>query len=326
MLTALWAQTWAKAIKARAQELGFIECGIASVEPFTAEEIQRFRQWLQNQGHATMHYMEETFDLRVDVRQIFPDARSVICVLDNYYYSRTARLHPQGPKIARYAHGIDYHRVVTIRLKKLLQWMKQEMGEWVEGWHAVDSKPVWDRMWAWRAGLGWRAKSTMLIHPKWGTYHVIGLLFVNVPLAPDAPLMRDYCGRCHRCIDACPTGALRPYYLDARKCISYLTIEYRGDDLSDHLQWTDWLFGCDICQEVCPWNRFARPTQISDYQPLPVLQQMDWNAWLNLRRGAFRRYFRYSPLRRAGLKGVRRTLRHLLKHQNTYSYATAQTS
>lgn len=313
MISVLLRERWKQQIRHYARErLGFLACGFARVKPLE-QEARHLEKWLKEGAHATMEYMERTFDIRVDVRRIFPDARTAICVLDSYWTGTNARLHPEGPAIARYAHGKDYHHVLGKKLQQLLLAIQSFIGEWVEGWYSVDSRPVLERAWAQRAGLGWIGKNTMLLRRNGGSWTFIGVLFVNVDLEPDVPWTRDYCGTCRRCMDACPTGALQPHFLDARKCISYWTIEYRGKTFpSSAPHWKDYLFGCDICQEVCPWNRFAVVTPEPAYEPLPVLKSWTWEDWKHIRRGHFRRELRYSPLRRAGVRGIRRNLQKLL--------------
>ncbi len=302
-------KTWSEQIKAYARSLGFDDCGIAKVVPLD-QEARQLEQWLRKGYHGTMEYMARHFELRIHPERLMPGARSAI-VLTHSYYRPRARLNPLGPKIARYAHGQDYHIVLKRKLEQLLAYIRRLVGQEVQGRPCVDSAPIMERAWARRAGLGWQGKNTLLITRKQGSFIFLAVLLVDIPLEYDRPFETDFCGRCQRCIEACPTGALvAPGLLDARRCISYLTIEYRGEQLPEGIQpWKDWIFGCDICQEVCPWNRFAQPTNEPAFYPLEVLERWTWVQWQLLRSGAFKRNFKLSPLRRAGLRGLRRNLR-----------------
>ncbi len=314
----------ARRLKAEAVRLGFDACGIARAERLD-EEALRLERWLLEERHATMHWMERHFDKRVDPRELVPGARSVVSVLQSYYapdehppaeHAEDAEDASSG-KISRYAQGEDYHRVMKDGLHRLYDWLDEAAGG-IQGRVFVDSAPVLDRAWAQRAGLGWPGKHTLLINRTLGSYFFIGEMIVDVPLPPDAPSVQDYCGSCTRCIDACPTGAIyEPYALDAERCISYLTIEHREDDLPEALeaQMEDWIFGCDICQEVCPWNKFAEPTREPRYQPREGMTDTPLQTWAALDEEGFEKRFRDSPLCRAGYDGFMRNVRRALENR-----------
>ncbi len=302
---------WTEAIKRYAQSIGFEDCGIARPVPLD-EEARKYEQWLRAGFHGTMHYMEKTFEVRIDPRRLFPSVKSVI-VLTHSYFRRESKYKINSPKIARYAHGQDYHIVLRRKLERLHSFMCQLIGREIEAVYSVDSMPVMERAWAQKAGIGWQGKNTLTITRKAGSFVFLAVMLVDVELEYDKPFETDFCGRCNRCVSACPTGALvMPGLLDANRCISYLTIEYRGEELPDGIkQWNDWLFGCDICQEVCPWNRFARETREEAFEPLEPIKEWEWDTWRRLSSNPFKRLFRLSPLRRAGLRGLRRNMKWL---------------
>lgn len=302
---------WTEAIKQYSFSLGFEDCGIAKPVPLD-EEARQYEDWLRKGFHGTMQYMEKTFEIRIDPKKLLPSAKSVI-VLTHSYFRKEARYKPNSPKIARYAHGIDYHIVLRRKLERLHDFMCRLIGREIEAVYSVDSMPVMERVWARRAGLGWQGKNTLTITRKAGSYVFLSVMLVDVELEYDKPFESDFCGRCNRCVEACPTGALvMPGLLDANKCISYLTIEYRGDELPNGVStWADWLFGCDVCQEVCPWNRFAKETTEDSFEPLEPIKEWEWGSWRRLSSNPFKRLFRFSPLRRAGLRGLRRNMRWL---------------
>jgi epoxyqueuosine reductase len=258
-----------------------------------------------------MSYMERNLEKRTDPRLLVDGAKSVITVLLNYY---PAELLPEenNYKIARYAYGRDYHDVVRDKLSELVEDIKLEIGN-LSARAFVDSAPVLDKAWAERAGLGWIGKNTCLIHPKLGSFLFVGEIITNLELEYDAGRVNDLCGGCTRCLDACPTGALvGARELDARKCISYLTIEYKGElPESEKEKFHDWIFGCDICQDVCPWNRKAAPNGIPEFQPLQLLTEMNKERWENLSEEAFRALFRGSAIRRTKFSGLKRNINFL---------------
>lgn len=304
----------AKALKDEALRLGFDACGISKAEPLD-EEARRLEAWLNAGMHASMSWMERHFDKRIDPRQLVPGAKSVISVLHNYYQPVS---HPDDPtigKISRYAWGDDYHDVLKEKLFELYAWLETQVGP-VSGRAFVDSAPVMDKAWARRSGLGWQGKHTNLINRQLGSFFFIGELIVDVELPRDGPTP-DYCGKCTRCIDACPTDAIvQPYVVDANRCISYLTIEHRGNDISPELLpgMGNWIFGCDVCQDVCPWNKFKRPTSEERYLPRPGITDTGLSEWIELDIEAFRKRFRKSPVKRAKLEGFLRNVRIAAKN------------
>lgn len=294
-------------IKAEAQRLGFLQCGIAQAKELT-EDARRLEQWLQAGMQADMGYMERHFDLRIDPRKLVPGAKSVITVLMNYFPEQTQT--PEAPKIAKYAYGIDYHYVIREKLNALLTYIRQEIGA-VEGRGFVDSAPVLERAWARESGLGWIGKNANLLHRKTGSFFFIATLICDLELEYDAPFQTDHCGTCTRCIDACPTQAiLAPAAIDSNKCISYLTIESKATEIPDSLQSAleGWTFGCDICQDVCPWNRFSRPHSEPHFQPLPAVLNLSRAEWEDLSEADFKKLFKQSPILRAKWSGMRRNL------------------
>jgi epoxyqueuosine reductase len=303
----------ARSLKAEAARLGFDACGISKAEPLD-EEARQLEQWLLNGRHGAMDWMERHFDARTDPAELVPGAQSVISVLHNYYQPVE---HPDDPavgKISRYAWGDDYHGVMKDKLYLLYQWMQQEIGD-VHGRVFVDSAPVMDKAWAKRSGLGWQGKHSNLLNRTMGSFFFIGELIVDVPLAPDGP-MRDYCGSCTRCIDACPTDAIyEPYAVDATRCISYLTIEHKEDNIPAAIQpdMKNWIFGCDICQDVCPWNKFKYATDEPAYLPREDVTDTDLRTWTELNLEEFEQRFAESPVERATFEGFQRNARMALE-------------
>ncbi|QXD13996.1 tRNA epoxyqueuosine(34) reductase QueG [Rhodocaloribacter litoris] len=304
----------ARALKQEAARLGFDACGIARAERLD-EEARRLEQWLARGYHGTMYWMERHFDKRTDPRRLVDGARSVISVLHNYYQPVEQPQRPTAGKISRYAWGDDYHEVMKEKLYRLYAWLDEQAGG-IHGRAFVDSAPVMDKAWARRSGLGWIGKHTNLINRSLGSYFFLGELIVDVPLPPDGPVP-DYCGTCTRCLDACPTDAIvQPYVVDANRCISYLTIEHRGDDIPEDLRpgMGTWIFGCDVCQDVCPWNKFKRPASEPRYAPRPGLTDTELREWVELDLEEFRRRFRKSPVKRAKLEGFLRNVRIALEN------------
>ncbi len=317
----------ARALKAEARRLGFEACGIARAERLDAE-AERLEAWLEAGRHGgpagAMRWMENHFEKRVDPRRLVEGAESVVSVLHSYYQPEHPDASAVGPehgpdavgRISRYAWGDDYHAVLKAKLFALFAWLEGQVGE-VNGRAFVDSAPVLDKVWAERAGLGWIGKSTMLLSPRLGTFTFVGELIVDVPLPPDDPFAADHCGSCTRCLDACPTGALdRPYEIDAERCISYLTIEHRGAELPEGTgsEVGNWVFGCDICQDVCPWNKFARPTAEPRFLPREGMPDTELREWAELDLDAFRERFRGSPVKRAKYEGFQRNVRAALRN------------
>jgi epoxyqueuosine reductase len=298
-------------IKTKAQELGFMYCGISKAG-FLEEEAPRLEKWLNNNMHGKMGYMENYFDKRLDPTLLVDGAKSVISLLLNYYPEQT-RTTEEGPKVSKYAYGNDYHYVIKEKLKSLLQYMNEEIGE-VAGRGFVDSAPVLDKAWAKKSGLGWIGKNSNLINKQVGSFFFIAELIVDIPLLEDGPV-KDYCGTCTKCIDACPTDAIvEPYVVDGSKCISYYTIELK-DAIPEEAKGKlgDWMFGCDICQDVCPWNRFSKPNVEPLFKPLPQLLSFSLKDWEEITEEAFNKTFKDSPLKRAKFKGIKRNLEFLKK-------------
>lgn len=303
-------QQYSSLIKTEARRLGFSFIGIARAEQMD-EEARRLESWL-SQGHqGQMAYMANYFDKRTDPRKLVEGARSVISLMYNYY-TDTRQEDETAPKISTYAYGKDYHGVIKSKLRALLDFISQEIGE-VSGRCFVDSAPVLERDWARRSGLGWMGKNTMLIHPKAGSFFFLAELIIDLELAYDDPI-KDFCGTCRRCIEACPTSAISPqgYFLDASRCISYLTIELR-EALPPEFkgQMDNWMFGCDICQEVCPWNRFSKKHQEPEFEASPELMNMEKEDWEELTEEVFRQLFRHSAVKRTGYTGLKRNIQFL---------------
>jgi epoxyqueuosine reductase len=297
-------------IRQEAARLGFSFTGFAHARPLEAE-ARRLEEWLQLGYHGKMKYMENHFDLRTDPAKLVPGARSVIVLMFNYFTEKK-QSDPEAPILARYAYGQDYHLVLRDKLKSLLRFIRENIGE-VNGRCFTDSAPIMERDWARLAGLGWTGRNTLLIHPRAGSYFFLSELILDLELEPDHP-MRDHCGTCRRCIEACPTEAISPqgYLLDASRCISYLTIELKDEipeEFRGHME--NRVFGCDICQEVCPWNRFSKQHQEPAFEPQEELLGMTKREWEEITEEVFERVFRQSALKRTGYKGLQRNLRML---------------
>ncbi len=292
-------------VKSVAASLGFDQCGISKAE-FLEEEAPRLENWLQQNYHGKMGYLANHFDKRLDARKLVPDARSVISLAYNYFPENTLP-EQNNYKIAKYAYGTDYHFVIKDKLKEFMHRLNDKIGT-VHGRAFVDSAPVMERQWAARNGLGWIGKNTMLIHPRKGSFFFLAELIVDLELEEDPP-MKDYCGTCTRCIDACPTDALTPYHMDARRCISYLTIELK-EDIPEKFSGkvNDWIFGCDICQDVCPWNRFSTPHREPKFNPPAALYDLEKDDWQVLPEEEFRKLFKKSAVKRTKYSGLKRNI------------------
>ena len=294
-------------IKLKAQELGFFYCGISKAT-FLEEEAPRLANWLKENRNGEMKYMENHFDKRLDPRILVPGAKSVVSLLLNYYTEKKQE-DSEAPKISQYAYGEDYHFVIKRKLKTLYNYIHEEIGD-VDGRVFVDSAPVMDKAWAAKSGLGWIGKNTNLIHPNHGSFFFIAELILDLDLIPDGP-MKDYCGTCTRCIDACPTDAIyEPYKVDGSKCISYLTIELKDELLPKEFsgKMDDWMFGCDICQDVCPWNRFSKNHSEPSFLPHKDLLSMSRSDWHELTEEVFRNLFKHSAVKRTKYKGLKRNI------------------
>lgn len=294
-------------VKQMAKSHGFDFCGISKAE-FLEEEAPRLEKWLKNGSHGRMSYMENHFDKRLDPTKLVPGAKSVVSLLYNYYPEKDlSDKKPDQAKLAKYAYGEDYHFVIKDKLKTLVQELQAEIGE-IEGRVFVDSAPVMERQWAEKSGLGWIGKNTLLITKEQGSFFFLAELIIDLELESDGPI-KDYCGTCTRCVDACPTDAISPYQLDASKCISYLTIELKEgipDEFKGKME--NWAFGCDICQDVCPWNRFSKPHQEEAFLPSKELLEVFNNNWQELTDSVFRQVFKKSAVKRTKFEGLKRNL------------------
>lgn len=295
-------------IKEEAYRLGFAHCGISKAD-YLEEDAPHLEQWLKKGMHGTMGYMERNFDKRLDPRKLVHGAKSVISLLYNYY---PAEKQNSGiPKISKYAYGRDYHFVIKEKLFLLFNFIRDKAGN-VSGRVFTDSAPVLDRAWAKKSGLGWIGKNANLIHPKAGSFFFIAELILDLELDTDAPV-KDYCGSCTRCMDACPTDAIvQPRVVDGSKCISYFTIELRDSiPQSFKNKFENWMFGCDICQDVCPWNRFAKPIDTDELKPIKEIMTMTSDDWEEITEEVFKNIFKESPLSRAGFEGMKRNLQFI---------------
>ncbi|MFZ1704087.1 MAG: tRNA epoxyqueuosine(34) reductase QueG [Saprospiraceae bacterium] len=299
-----------KSIKQKAEELGFLSIGVVKAERLD-EAALHLERWLNKGLHGEMSYMENHFEKRVDPRLLVSGAKSVISLAYNYF-STEKQVDSTAPKISMYAFGKDYHKVVRKKLNLLFQFIQEKVGK-VEGRVFVDSAPVLEREWAKKSGIGWVGKHTLLVHPKKGSYFFLGEIILDVDLEYDPPI-KDYCGTCRKCIDACPTDAIHQdgYFVDGSKCISYLTIELK-DKISSSFKgkMENWMFGCDICQDVCPWNRFSEPHNEGAFKPSDNLLTMTKEAWLDLSETTFQRLFEGSAVKRTKYEGLKRNIRFL---------------
>lgn len=294
-------------IKKTASRLGFDYCGIARAEQLD-EDAARLENWLNKGMHGSMQYMEKYFDLRIDPSKLVPGAKSVITLLKNYYPSEQQTDH--APKIAKYAFGKDYHEVIRAQLTELIECIKETVGE-IQGRGFVDSAPVLERSWAQRSGLGWVGKNGNLITKESGSFYFIATLITDLPLQYDDPFVKDFCGTCTKCMDACPTEAILPgRIVDGSRCISYFTIELKEMLIPGEMKgkFDNWLFGCDTCQDVCPWNRFSHPTTEINFSPVPEVLNLSTKEWEEMTEESFRQLFKDSPLRRSKFKGIQRNL------------------
>jgi epoxyqueuosine reductase len=299
--------TLTQKIKQISSDLGFTYCGISPSKKLD-EDARRLESWLNKGYHGTMEYMANHFDLRIDPSKLVPGAKSVITLLINYFPEKEQ--HPLTPRISKYAYGNDYHEIIRGKLKELLFRTREIAGN-VNGRGFVDSAPVLERAWARESGLGWVGKNGNLITKKTGSFFFIATLITDLVLDYDDAFARDYCGTCRKCIDACPTGAiLENNTINGSQCISYFTIELKDQLIPDDMKgrYKDWIFGCDICQDVCPWNRFSTPTLEPGFAPLPGLFDMTAADWESLGEDKFASVFRHSPLKRAKYKGILRNL------------------
>jgi epoxyqueuosine reductase len=303
-------QAYSKLIKSEAKNLGFMFCGIAKAE-FLEEEAPRLEAWLKQGMQGEMQYMENHFDKRLDPRLLVDGARSVISLGLNYY-SDEVQPDLLAPKISKYAYGDDYHQVIKSKLKALLEIINQKIGE-INGRAFVDSAPVLDKAWAKKAGLGWIGKNTNLINTKTGSFFFLAELIVDIELEYDIPATADHCGTCTRCIDACPTEAIvAPYVVDGSRCISYLTIELKNEIPQEfHGKMDNWMFGCDVCQDVCPWNKFSVLNHEAAFKPKDNLLAMNGHDWQEITENIFKKVFKNSAVKRTKFSGLKRNIEFL---------------
>lgn len=293
-------------IKQEAKRLGFDFCGISKAG-FLEEEAPRLENWLTKQMHGKMEYMQNYFDKRLNPTLLVDDAKSVVSLLYNYYPS-TKQTNESAPKISKYAYGTDYHDVIRDKLNEFLNMLKEKIGD-VNGRAFVDSAPVLDKAWAKKSGLGWVGKNSILINKGHGSYFFIAELIIDVELEYDTSIP-DYCGTCTKCMDACPTDAIvKPYVVDGSKCISYLTIELKEEiPTSFHGKMENWAFGCDICQDVCPWNSFSTPHQEQAFENNTGMLDFSYQDWYDITEDTFKIIFKKSAVKRTKFKGLKRNL------------------
>lgn len=298
-------------IKSEAQRLGFLSCGISKVE-FLEEEAPRLEKWLSENRNGKMQYMENHFDKRLNPALLVDGAKSVVSLLLNYYPEKNQR--EDSFKISKYAYGQDYHYVIKEKLKELLHAINENIGE-VGGRVFVDSAPVMDKIWAQKSGLGWIGKNTNLISKKVGSFFFVAELILDIELEYDNPTPTDHCGSCTRCIDACPTEAIiAPYVVDGSKCISYFTIELK-ENIPQEVKgkFDDWIFGCDVCQDVCPWNRFSSSHNEPLFQPKEEILSFSKQDWIDITEETFSKVFQKSAVKRAKFEGFKRNIEFVAK-------------
>jgi epoxyqueuosine reductase len=297
-------------IKLSAQSLGFDYCGIAKAQQLD-EDARRLESWLNKGFQGSMHYMNRYFDLRIDPAKLVPGAKSVITLLLNYFPSQ--QQNREAPQVSKYAYGKDYHEVIREKLNTFLQLIKNNIGD-VHGRGFTDSAPVLERSWAQKSGLGWVGKNGNLITKNNGSFFFIATLITDLDLETDDPFIKDYCGTCTRCIDTCPTDAILPdKVIDGSKCISYFTIELKDLLIPNEMKgkFENRLFGCDACQDVCPWNRFSKSTNQPGFNPLPEILNFTNDDWEDLSEESFKIIFKDSPLKRSRFAGIKRNLKFI---------------
>ena len=297
-------------IKETALSLGFTHCGIAKAAPLD-EDARRLEKWLHAGMHGSMQYLENHFDLRIDPTKLVPGAKSVITLTQNYYSPK--KQPADSPKISTYAYGTDYHFVIKEKLNKLLTALRQKAGD-IVGRGFVDSAPVLERTWAQKTGAGWIGKNGNLISKSDGSFFFIATIIVDLPLIYDDPFAKDYCGSCTKCIDACPTDAILPdKTIAGNKCISYFTIELKDAIIPSGMKgkFDNWMFGCDTCQDVCPWNRFSKQHQEPGFTPNTAIETFGAKEWSDLTKEGFKTVFKNSPLQRSKFEGITRNLQFI---------------
>lgn len=295
-------------IKEKAKELGFMHCGISKAG-FLEEDAPRLEKWLKSGFHGEMGYMEKHFDKRLDPTKLVPGAKSVVSLTYNYFPEQQQR--EDSFKISKYAYGKDYHFIIKDKLKDFFQWIHQEIGE-IDGRVFVDSAPVLERAWAAKSGIGWIGKNANLLTKQVGSFYFLSELIIDLELTPDGPTT-DHCGKCTACIDACPTQAIESErVINGSKCISYATIELKNQipsSFENHME--DWMFGCDICQDVCPWNRFSKPHQQPEFMANDAILNYSKKEWTELTQELFSEIFRKSPVKRTKYAGLMRNIEKL---------------
>lgn len=296
-------------VKSLAKNAGFNYCGIARAQPLQ-DDAKRLENWLHSGRHGNMKYMENHFDLRIDPTKLVPGAKSVITLLKNYFPEQQPQ---QEIKISKYALGNDYHTVIKSQLMELMHVLQEKIGS-INGRGFIDSAPVLERAWAQKSGLGWIGKSGNFINKQNGSFFFIATLITDLELEYDDPFLKDYCGSCTKCIDACPTEAILPErVVDGSKCISYFTIELKDEIIPESMsgKFQNWMFGCDVCQDVCPWNRFSTTHNEPGFAPLPAILNFTTKDWEELTEEAFKKTFLNSPLKRSKFNGIKRNLKFI---------------
>lgn len=305
------ADIYAQIIKTQAKSLGFDFCGIAKAG-FLEEEAPKLEAWLNKNYHGKMAYMANHFDKRLDPTKLVDGAKAVISLIYNYYPEKKLSENKEDYKIAKYAYGQDYHFVIKDKLKILLEILRQEIGEF-SGRAFVDSAPVMERQWAEKSGLGWLGKNSLLLNRQMGSFFFLAELIIDLEVTTDPPMVKDYCGTCTRCIDACPTDAIvQAGVVDGSKCISYFTIELK-EEIPQEVKgkFENWAFGCDVCQDVCPWNRFSKPHQEPKFDPHPELMDFTQKDWEEITEETFNKVFSKSAVKRTKFAGFLRNLRFI---------------
>ncbi|HVK96367.1 MAG TPA: tRNA epoxyqueuosine(34) reductase QueG [Flavisolibacter sp.] len=296
-------------MKQAALQHGFDYCGIAKAAPLD-DDARRLENWLKQGMHGSMQYMENHFDLRIDPTKLVHGAKSVITFLKNYYPSQEITTEY---KISKYAYGKDYHTVIKSQLKTLIKELQENIGN-ISGRGFVDSAPVLERSWALKSGLGWIGRNGNLITKESGSFFFIATFITDLELNYDDPFAKDFCGSCRKCIDSCPTDAISDNkVVNGSKCISYFTIELKEEVIPDEMKgkFQNWMFGCDICQDVCPWNRFSKPHHEEAFAPIPAMLDLKSNEWEEMNEEMFRKIFKHSPISRSKHKGIQRNIKFL---------------
>ncbi|WP_425636540.1 tRNA epoxyqueuosine(34) reductase QueG [Algoriphagus yeomjeoni] len=298
-------------IKSTAKRLGFDFCGIAKAG-FLEEEAPRLEDWLNRNYNGEMGYLANHFDKRLDPTKLVEGAKTVVSLVYNYYPEQKLPETSDSIKLAKYAYGEDYHFVIRDKLNEFLESLRNEIGE-IDGRGFVDSAPVMERQWAQKAGLGWLGKNSLLLNREMGSFFFLAELIIDLEVTPDTPLAKDYCGTCTACIDACPTDAIVDNgVIDGSRCISYLTIELKDAIPTEFKgKMENWAFGCDICQDVCPWNRFSKPHQEPKFLPHPELAEFNNRDWQEITEETFRKVFKKSAVKRTKLAGLKRNVEFL---------------